>query len=434
MNKLSEWIRNGTLPAEQRAKQFLNKAGIKTDIKDPEKFLSKVENRFPESYYSFCELSNSRATEGRSFQEIYDIKNEDKEFSLLMSSLFQAPVWINWIKWFLKSPAVEKFEQAKHILDLGSDNGIITCFLAAYFPEAKITGIDRCKEGKNVAYAVSEKLDISNVEFKAIDAAEYLKNNHIKFDLINSLTFFKEALLIEENNQWALDLSQKESNKPKLNEESIHVIESTVNNLNEGGLLLCCERIHSSDYYRAFLDHFHATGIKSSSHEGLFFQDWQEETEMLPICFFEKAEQPSGRLTFAEAHESFTNLCRTENNRHDMPVLDETYSTWMLFESLTEKQLLGGALLVYKDDEGALMTTEVWSTCNCTVWFSRTVRGYGEIIIYSGSNNQIAFEKLKTAIRNHSDQDSGEIIEYKNVDFLNLKLIELGHPNLVLRK
>lgn len=51
------------------------------------------------------------------------------------------------------------------ILEVGCDCGIISCFLAKRFPEARITGLDRCGESIAAAKELAARLKLANVEF-----------------------------------------------------------------------------------------------------------------------------------------------------------------------------------------------------------------------------------------------------------------------------
>ena len=51
------------------------------------------------------------------------------------------------------------------ILEVGCDCGIIACFLAKRFPEAQITGLDRCGESIAAAKELAARLKLTNAEF-----------------------------------------------------------------------------------------------------------------------------------------------------------------------------------------------------------------------------------------------------------------------------
>ena len=53
----------------------------------------------------------------------------------------------------------------KRILDLGSDNGIVTIFLAKLFPDAKIIGVEETVNGVLISKKLAERLGCKNCDF-----------------------------------------------------------------------------------------------------------------------------------------------------------------------------------------------------------------------------------------------------------------------------
>jgi hypothetical protein len=372
-----------------------------------------------------------RENDARAFPEIYDLKNEDYEFSRAVSSFFQGDVWVGWIKWFLESAlCVETQNQPKNILDLGSDNGVITCLLAAFFPNAKVIGIDRSQEGVNISELIAERLGLDNVEFVHSDAGKYLKDQKgMTFDLVNALTFFKEATLIEPNKDWAFTLKQKQVKEPVLDLGSIELINSAIKSLSKEGKLFSTERIGGVDDCRAFMDHYHAAGAKAVTTDGICFENTTGTLDTLPIVVFEKTDEKEKRISFVEAHSLITKVYRNNPEFHCSPIPQDGYSAWILFESLKGKELLEGALLVY-DNASGLMTAEIWKTEFCIIWFSRTVLGHGEIIMFSGSNKDEASSRFREVVEKHEKMKAGEVHLYNSVMDLNAKLDSLGHDFL----
>ena len=100
---------------------------------------------------------------------LYSKKNEALDLSLAISEMFDA----DYIRKMCNHIAehIECF--GKTILDVGCDNGIITCFIARLCPEARITGIDRCEESICSARQLAQKLGVSNVEFVRASIESY---------------------------------------------------------------------------------------------------------------------------------------------------------------------------------------------------------------------------------------------------------------------
>lgn len=116
----------------------------------------------------------------------YDFKNETFKKSLTVSEAFDAVYYrkiCNWLN-------VNRFFLGNKILDVGCDNGIVTCFLASMLPEAEIVGIDRSKNAISIAEQVAKFLNLKNVKFIHSSLEKYDGTN---FDTVISFRVSQEA-------------------------------------------------------------------------------------------------------------------------------------------------------------------------------------------------------------------------------------------------
>ena len=60
-----------------------------------------------------------------------------------------------------------------NVLDVGCNNGIISCFIAKFFPNCHVTGIDREPAGIAVAKELAQKLGLNNIDFICTEINEY---------------------------------------------------------------------------------------------------------------------------------------------------------------------------------------------------------------------------------------------------------------------
>jgi tRNA G46 methylase TrmB len=409
-SKLSNWIRDDNQPSMQRAKQFLAKVGCKTDIKNPERFFEQSYKKYGETFETFMDLSNSRGEDFKGSPEIYQIKNSDFGFSLAMSSRFQGPVWLQWMDWFLQYFCDAKTVNApERILDLGSDNGVVTCFMAACFPDAQIIGVERWAEGIEVSEKLASRLGLENLTFVQSDAEEFLQaKSHGRFDLINSLTFLKEAGNINPNENWAWTIEQKEQNPPSIDQRSVQLIQDILAHLeNNESKLLLVERVAGVDHCRAFADHLRAAGGEILQTQGFRFENIEQDTERLTIWIIGKGE-PAPPISFLEAN-AMMYLSYCDGGEYDFSSGDGS-SNWILFDSLKGKQLTKGALLEFSDGSG-LMSAEIWTTQFLTIWHARTVLGFGETTLYPLEIGDLVEAKFLEWEQNYSD--TGTIHRYK---------------------
>jgi SAM-dependent methyltransferase len=130
-----------------------------------------------------------RRSSGDFRDNLYAHKNASLGLTLLVSAFARGLVH----KRFLE--ALDSYApQASAILDVGCENGFLTCFLALRWPKARIVGIDPCPEAIDCACQLAARLRITNVEFIVSDAANIpSKVAGSLFDLILSVTIWQEA-------------------------------------------------------------------------------------------------------------------------------------------------------------------------------------------------------------------------------------------------
>ncbi len=116
----------------------------------------------------------------------YDFKNQNLKTSLTISSLFDADIYRKACNWIYEN----KSYFGDSILDIGCDNGIMTCFLARLFPDAQIIAIDRSANAIKVASEFAKKMDVKNISFICSDIKN-LKLNQ-KFETVFSMRTMNE--------------------------------------------------------------------------------------------------------------------------------------------------------------------------------------------------------------------------------------------------
>lgn len=110
---------------------------------------------------------------------LYDIKNTDINISTIISGLYDSDI----IRHFANYLYAHKDIICGDILEIGCESGIMTGFLAMYFPEVKITAIDRSPKAVEIARLRLKQWNIKNVEFRVAD----IFNITDKYDTVISL-------------------------------------------------------------------------------------------------------------------------------------------------------------------------------------------------------------------------------------------------------
>ena len=105
---------------------------------------------------------------------LYALKNKEFERSMVISGASEYNYFISIGKWLEDN--LNLF--GKTILDVGCDNGIMSCFLASLLPDSKIISIDQHETSIKIAMQLAEKLNLNNIKFQVsklenIDFCEY---------------------------------------------------------------------------------------------------------------------------------------------------------------------------------------------------------------------------------------------------------------------
>lgn len=138
--------------------------------------------------------------------DVYALKNHTLALSIDVTSQYCGQMYTEFLRWFLGA----KFPKPRSLLDVGCDNGILTCFYASLYPEAEVVGVDKCKQGIACALELAGRLHLRNVRFEVRDL-QNLKGvfPDQSFDLIVSTTVFNEVLRVPEHlpedSDWSMD-------------------------------------------------------------------------------------------------------------------------------------------------------------------------------------------------------------------------------------
>lgn len=123
-------------------------------------------SKFPEELAKFEEAVADREA-GRPRPDVYQIKNSSLEFSLLTGGAFRGLLHQAVMRWI-----VEQSWSPSRVLDIGCDNGILTCFYALLWPSACVIGVDSCSAGIERARELARVLGLSNARFEVTSIAE----------------------------------------------------------------------------------------------------------------------------------------------------------------------------------------------------------------------------------------------------------------------
>lgn len=127
--------------------------------------------------------------------DVYPLKNTSLALSTDVTSQYCNQIYRVFLSWFCR----ERFPAPSSLLDVGCDNGILTCFYALRYPEAEVVGVDKSEQGLACARELADRLHIANVRFEVCDLQDVQGSfPEQDFDLILSTTVFHEVLRFPE--------------------------------------------------------------------------------------------------------------------------------------------------------------------------------------------------------------------------------------------
>ena len=125
--------------------------------------------------------------------DIYPLKNAALALSIDVTAHYYSRMYTEFLGWFFRT----RFSGPRSVLDVGCDNGMLTCFYATLYPAARVIGIDKCAAGIACARELAARLELANVRFEVCDL-QHIRDGDVfperPFDLILSTTVFHEVL------------------------------------------------------------------------------------------------------------------------------------------------------------------------------------------------------------------------------------------------
>lgn len=224
----------------------------------------------------------SAREEGRDV-DVYALKNKTLGLSIDVTAQYCQQMYAAFLSWFLR----ERFAEPTSLLDIGCDNGILTCFYGALYPRAAVVGIDRGERGIACARELAKRLRLANVRFETGDLLEPAGAFPDQdFDLIVSTTVFHELLEFPE------DLAEDGSGtihrvpvEPEVS-EAAKILTRLVGLLSdEEGMMVSMERCRDAAGLAWWIRVLHKTGLRIMTDRStlLEFTDEDREPLALPI-------------------------------------------------------------------------------------------------------------------------------------------------------
>lgn len=194
----------------------LGDAPPKSDRQVTESYISQLGGRRPsfrpgdnDRFWDWLELRHGG--EARTFSDamtaryfggddvdVWNVKNASLELSLDVALGFSGDLYEKQIAWFSREFRGTGGQAPRRLLDLGCENGLLTCFYGAIWPNTEVVGLDASEAAFRVATELSNRLGLTNVQFARADfVADDLGSAFVKepFDfIVSSRAIVNEAV------------------------------------------------------------------------------------------------------------------------------------------------------------------------------------------------------------------------------------------------
>lgn len=177
----------------KRILPILQRLGLRRPVRE-KRFAQKFINQFGDLGSLVIEAMGQRY-EGVFSSDFWSLKNQNPDLSLALSSQILTNFYQEYLLWIDNVP--EPFDPVR-ILDIGCDNGILTCAYALKFPTATVIGIDKNPEAISCAKSLAKRQKIENVDFQIADILGGLHglNSTTPFDLITGIMAYNSVIEI----------------------------------------------------------------------------------------------------------------------------------------------------------------------------------------------------------------------------------------------
>jgi SAM-dependent methyltransferase len=203
------------------------------------------------------QLNAKRMSTGLSEDSLafYAYKNSSLRISTIFSGLYDGDLFRRSCNWIHENLAYF----GESILDVGCDDGIISCFLASSLPGSRILSIDNNASASSVSRQLADKLGLANIEFIIGDVSSLPLD--LKFDTVFSMRTIHENVDYSGYPTYA-----RFSEKGDFYGDRLHVYaESLAARVRDSGILISIERGDRAELLLGWLYALNKAGMLISS-------------------------------------------------------------------------------------------------------------------------------------------------------------------------
>lgn len=346
--------------------QYFEKIGLE-EANDRDEFFKHIQAKYKIDLAQNLDMAmslRSDTTNGK----IYLAKNKDLETSLDFGAYYY-DLYKQFFTWLVQNENLDD----KKILDLGCDNGIVTCFLATIYPNAKIVGIDKGKKGINCAKEIAEKLGLTNVSFEVLDAKKadkFFKDE--KFDVVISTRSLLEITKLPKiKSFWTIDDLEKSL---VVANNVVKFFKSVEKVMADDAKLITFERVSNFEEVLNFEKSMRESGLYVDTKSMCKVQFFElGDYEQMPVMIFDKVKRDElGLYDFIEIYTTLPTLNKQTE-------IEDDFAIDLEFKKIEGKELVFGTQIDYKNGAGS-ERREVWKANDKFICYKYSNIGRREFI------------------------------------------------------
>jgi 2-polyprenyl-3-methyl-5-hydroxy-6-metoxy-1,4-benzoquinol methylase len=382
---------------------YLNQLELKA-CRNNKQYWSILASRYDKATLEKLERAFDDRVEGDHSDTVYDIKNQNLRLSLDVAN-FSADLYRQYFEWFMTN---QKDKSPKKFLDIGCENGIVSCFYAMRFPEAEVIGIDIQQNAISCAKELASQLEISNISFITTDLRDIKSfSSNLSFDLITSLRSFHEIIggFVEPPRHWSItEILQMDVNHIGI--DLLRIVNDLLKE--ETSQFINCERHPSISSLALWGKALNDAGLNIHWDESRYikFHEVGDEQQFPVLVATKQASELSlleGIFKIIKNQKSFI-----RTNSHYENKLAE-----ILFHQIENKDLVFGVQINFNDNSGK-MRLELWKSEDIVILYQYSNIGYRELKILSASQLLEAKKELVSTIP--TIYTGQEILFYETID------------------
>lgn len=397
---------------------YLQKLGLRPS-KSPDQFWRELYTRHPrvliDRLQDIVEARSEELREKPYVEDLYRVKNDNLNLSLDFAN-YSADLYRRFFDWLVARRQSASGPSPQRILDLGSDNGIVTCFLAQLYPEAEVVGIDPCQTSVTCAQALAQKLNLDHVSFIRSTLVEAASSLRDRFDMVVSVRTFHEILgSPPEQKVWALNEIEVGPSEDDLQLRSLAELLR-----DEQSQFISWERLAYSMDYVWWVKKLQRAGLEVDweASELIRFHEVGDVNKM-PVFVMRKrpsldVNAPDGLAAAGGASELSDTTAQTAtqaNGLGEVPAqvlklslkgqyydpnaaeFDEDLAEYAFYK-YPERELIFGFQVDYANDTGE-MRLELWRAGDKALMYQYSTRGFRRLTVFSSDLIEALGEELQ---------------------------------------